>query len=303
MSEPLLDSPTRCPAGCAAPLVDAYAVAGHPVRRCVDCGLYQLVAVPQSTVDGQLDRSKFDDAFRELRQSGYARILDAAAKLRPIVGARVLDVGCSSGWFLEAARQRGARGFGIEPDRFFFDRARRALPEDVALVHGLFPADLPASWPRFDWITFHDVFEHLPDPRGVLAACADRLAAGGLLVLSIPSSDGFAFRLSELLRRVGLAGPLERAFQVHYPFPHLWYLNRRSVEALGRSAGFATVGQLSLRGFRLRGSLRRAQMDRTDPGARGLGVYANAAALAGFALLQPLVQADNIVAILRRDGE
>lgn len=299
MSDARLDSGPGCPAGCIAPPGRVFTLAGRDVRRCPQCGLFRLEARAKPDVSGRLDRSRFDEAFRELRRDNYAQILDAVDRFRPVDGARVLDVGSSSGWFLEAAHRRGARCFGIEPDPYFCERARRALPDDVSLVNGFFPRDLPDGWAAFDVITFHDVFEHLEDPLGVLDACARRLAPDGVLVLSVPSADGFVFRLGALLRRFGVDGPLERAFQVHYPFPHLLYLAPRSVAALAARAGFAVVRQLSLRGFRLRGSLRRAQMDAAEGASGRLGVYANGAALAAFALLQPFVAADNIAVILR----
>jgi len=294
---------TVCPAGCSTSPPVVFALAGRDVRRCGGCGLYLLETQAGLDTAAQLDRSKFDDAFRELRSENYGHILDAVGRVRGLSGARVLDVGCSSGWFLAAAARRGSVCYGIEPDRYFYERARRALPGEVRLVNGFFDADLPGDWPMFDLITFHDVFEHLDDPLRVLDACTRRLAPRGLLVLSVPSADGFVFRLGLALRRLGSEGPLARAFQVHYPFPHLYYFARRSLETLVRLAGFDVVRMLPLRGFRLRGSLRRAQMDRADGGAGRLAGYANGAALAAFALLQPVVPADNIVAILRRKTE
>lgn len=287
-----------CAAGCNAPRVPVFTLAGQPVFRCSECGLYRLQAVP-SLERAALDRSKFDDAFRDLRQAGYARILDSLARLRPLNGARVLDVGSSVGWFLAAAQARGCRAFGIEPDPFFCERARQSLSPETQLVQGYFEADLPAAWGTFDIITFHDVFEHLADPAQVLAACRARLAPDGLLVLSLPSADGFVFRLGLALAKLGVYGPLERMFQVHYPFPHLYYFAARSLRRLAATHGFSLLTLADLPGFRLSGSLRRAQMDRAEAAGARLGIYANAAALTAFALLQPLLPADNIVAILR----
>lgn len=288
----------RCAAGCGPRLTPVFSLAGQAVFRCSACGLYRLCAVP-SLDRATLDRSKFDDAFRSLRQAGYARILDALARLRPLQGARVLDVGSSVGWFLAAAQVRGCRTYGIEPDPFFCDRARQTLSTETQLVQGYFDADLPASWGTFDIITFHDVFEHLDDPAQILAACRARLAPDGLLVLSLPSADGFVFRLGLLLAKLGVYGPLERMFQVHYPFPHLFYFGAGSVRRLAAMHGFECVGLSDLPGFRLAGSLRRAQMDRAEGGGARLGVYVNAAALVVFALLQPFLPADNIVAMFR----
>jgi 2-polyprenyl-3-methyl-5-hydroxy-6-metoxy-1,4-benzoquinol methylase len=41
----------------------------------------------------------------------------------------------------------------------------------------------------FDFITYHDVFEHVVDPRAELATARANLRGGGLLVLDVPDND------------------------------------------------------------------------------------------------------------------
>jgi SAM-dependent methyltransferase len=286
-----------CPAGCTAAPAYAFTVGSFDVRRCPACGTYLLGGAPAARAT--LDRTQFDDAFRSLRLSNYHRILDDIAERKPLAGARVLDVGSSSGWFLQAAAERGCRCFGIEPDPFFCEGARATLPAGVEVIQGHFPEQVPAAWGLFDVITFHDVFEHLDDPQAVLAACRARFAPGGLLVLSLPSADGFAYRLGTRLYRMGWKSPLERMFQVNYPYPHLFYFTRESLTRLAQRARYEVVRTGRIDGFAVRGSLHRARLDEPDNALQSVAQYATALALVGMALVQRALPADNIYVILR----
>lgn len=246
-----------------------------------------------------LAREHFADAFERIRLRNYQRILDDIESRGGLRDKSVLDVGSSNGWFLDAASGRGCRGYGIEPDPFFCERARASLPAGVDIVQGYFPRDLPAGWGPFDVISFHDVFEHLEEPLAVLQACRERLADGGLTVLSLPSADGFVYRLGVLLYRCGWQVPLERMFQVHYPYPHLFYFTLGSLTLLAQRAGFDVVRVGRVDGFAVGGALSRARMDETLGALQKATRYATAAALVLFALLQRLMPADNIFVILR----
>lgn len=287
-----------CDAGCATPLRFQFRLADVPVWRCPTCGLYRLAGSATVAGDSAYDRSKFEDAFREHRFANYDLIFHRLAQRRAWSHGSVLDVGCSSGWFLEAAAARGMECFGVEPDAFFSERAQESLGDRAEVVNGFFPDDLPADWGPFDLITFHDVFEHLENPMSVLRACALRLAPGGILLLSVPSADGFVFQIGRALRTLGYGEPLERMFQVHFQFPHLYYHGSYSLQTMTQRAGYDVQGILPVPSFSLRGAVGRAAMDKSTDGSRWKRPL-NIAALVGFALLQPLFPADNIVAILQ----
>jgi SAM-dependent methyltransferase len=287
-----------CAAGCDGACRFAFTVGSFDAFCCPGCGLYRLIGVSHGH-ELALDRTQFDDAFRSLRSRNYRRVFDRVAHHISLPDAKLLDVGSSSGWFLESAVERGCRCFGIEPDPFFCERARRSLPPSVQVIGGYFPRDLPAEWCPFDIITFHDVFEHLEDPVGTLEACRERLTEGGLVILSLPSAQGFVYNLGVLLHRFGWKAPLERMFQVNYPFPHLFYFTRASLERLADHTGFEVVAGDRLDGFAVRGSLHRAKLDESTNVVAMIGQYAKALGLVGFALVQKILPADNIYVILR----
>lgn len=109
----------------------------------------------------------------------------------PWVGrGRLLDFGIGRGAFLRLQRQRGWTVAGLDLDP---EVVRRAREEDgVEAEVGTWPG--PAFAGRaFDAITAWHVLEHLPDPRGFVAAAAERLAPGGELVLACPSAGSWSF--------------------------------------------------------------------------------------------------------------
>ena len=73
---------------------------------------------------------------------------------------RYLDVGCSTGFVVEAARDRGwdATGIDLNPSAVEFGRSRGLDLRTVALEDAGFAAG------SFDAISLFDVLEHLLDP-------------------------------------------------------------------------------------------------------------------------------------------
>jgi len=100
-------------------------------------------------------------------------------------GPRYLDVGCSTGFVVEAARDKGWEVIGIDlnPSAIEFGRSRGLDLRTVALEDAGFA---PGS---FDCVSLFDVLEHLLDPRRTLRACVDLLAPGGIVSLYVPNFD------------------------------------------------------------------------------------------------------------------
>ena len=98
---------------------------------------------------------------------------------------RYLDVGCSTGFVVEAARNRGWQAIGtdLNPSAIEFGRARGLDLRAVSLEDAGFE---PAS---FDAVSLFDVLEHLIDPLQVLRACTRLLAPGGIVFLYVPNYD------------------------------------------------------------------------------------------------------------------
>ena len=107
--------------------------------------------------------------------------------VRPLAGKSALDVGCGAGLLCEPLARLGAQVTGID-----------AAPENAAAAaHHAEGAGLSIRYMageiaaldigRFDLVTSMEVIEHVADKPAFVAALADRLAPGGLLILSTPN--------------------------------------------------------------------------------------------------------------------
>jgi len=99
--------------------------------------------------------------------------------------ARLLDIGCASGGFLEAAREQGWRISGVELSPAMRALAARRLgcPIYASLDEAL------ASPDRFECVTIFEVIEHVDDPVEVIDKVAQLLVPNGLLALSTPNCE------------------------------------------------------------------------------------------------------------------
>jgi SAM-dependent methyltransferase len=229
------------------------------LTRCRGCGVWQSTLRPTIGLGSPaaIDEESRAAGLRPVREAGYHQVLDEVAHLRPIAGMRVLDVGSGHGWFLEAAAAAGARAVGIEPEN---DLAGAARARGLDVRVGYFPGALRPE-DRFDLVAYNDVFEHLPDPDAVLAATRDVLVPGGVLTISIPTTDGLGYRVALWAAALGLTTPLKRLWQFDYPSPHLWYFNERSLCSLLRRNGFVVERTGRLPSIERSGLRARARAD------------------------------------------
>jgi 2-polyprenyl-6-hydroxyphenyl methylase/3-demethylubiquinone-9 3-methyltransferase len=123
-----------------------------------------------------------DGEFRPLHDINPLRLEWIAGHAR-LAGARVLDVGCGGGILAEAMARHGATVTGI-------DMSEKALR--VAELH-LHESKLDVRYQKaaveelsgeFDIITCMELLEHVPEPAGMVAACARLVRPGGRVFFS-----------------------------------------------------------------------------------------------------------------------
>ena len=102
----------------------------------------------------------------------------------------VLDIGCSSGVFLDVAKQRGWSTTGLELNLQEAELAK--AKGHRVLTELLQQAPLKAD---FNAITMWDVFEHIKDGASYLKMMKRLLKPGGIIFMQIPSSASLAARV------------------------------------------------------------------------------------------------------------
>ncbi len=101
----------------------------------------------------------------------------------------LLDIGCGTGNFLAAARDRGYGVTGIELDR----NAARFAKERIGLQR-VFPLTIAEFAERhageqFDVVTFFEVLEHQAAPVEFLQKVKTCVRPGGMIALSVPNRE------------------------------------------------------------------------------------------------------------------
>jgi 2-polyprenyl-3-methyl-5-hydroxy-6-metoxy-1,4-benzoquinol methylase len=188
----------------------------------------------QDVVDAERLRLAFEPRTLEL----YGEFLAAAQGALRTSGRRLLDVGCSTGALMSAARDAGWQVAGIELGEASAAYASRTLGFDIH--HGsLF--DFPGAPAEWDAIAFLEVIEHLESPRAALARIVEWLKPGGVLLVSTPNFDS-------LFRR--LFGT--RWWVVNCEDEHIVLFNRQTLERALQNAGLE-VESCRIRGLDLAG--------------------------------------------------
>jgi 2-polyprenyl-3-methyl-5-hydroxy-6-metoxy-1,4-benzoquinol methylase len=206
------------------------------VRRCAECTTWYVSPAPSSA---QLDAfyARYDEQHRrdpeqtpeELLRAYRRTSADAdfrlreLASLRPLAGARVLDVGFGRARMLYDLLRMGAEPHGVELD----DRAL-AFARALGITHvtkGTLD-DLPAD-ARYDAILLCDLIEHPLRPLDVLAAAARRLVPGGLLLVWTPNGSAADREREPITFRVDLE--------------HMQYFTPVSLARVAAGLGLAVV--------------------------------------------------------------
>lgn len=227
----------------------------HWHSTCRKCHYERADLAPQineNSAHARLNESDRETALRALRIENFEAIVEATLRFAPLHAKSLLDVGSAHGWFLEAARMH-FNVLGIEPDATL---EKHAAARGLPVRAGYFP-DALREGETFDIIAFNDVIEHIPDIHTALAACRERLSPDGLLILNLPNSRGFFYKMAKLLARLGVHGPFNRLWQKGLPSPHVHYFNHHNLRRLVTKEGFDPVHVFELPALRVRGLMER----------------------------------------------
>ena len=139
---------------------------------------------------------------------------------------KVLDIGCSGGFFLEQARRDGWEGRGVEVSEAMVAFAREKFGHEN-IHHGtLHGAHLDDQ--AFDAVLLHNLIEHVVDPVGLLEEVRRVLQRDGVVCLTTPNAAA-----------AGILGGVWSGFQAH--FGHVTFFTRKTLERLLGEAGFKPV--------------------------------------------------------------
>lgn len=185
---------------------------------------------------------RFDAWYKELEADPYRstftygrmkaeRFIEAGLDLLP-PGAKVVDVGCGTGFHVARLRERGFDVVGIEPGEELRSRARAnnlgTRIDDGDMENLQFP---DAS---FDGLVAIEVIRHVPHPHLAVAEAARVLRPGGIAIITAApkwSLNGYAL-INQVTSRVRV--PTFTKQKQHFVTP-------AEVRRTFQAAGFADV--------------------------------------------------------------
>ena len=141
---------------------------------------------------------------------------------------RLLDVGCSVGFLIEAALERGFDARGIEFSREAVALAKPEIQKRITIgdVNALRERD-PEP---FDAVVAFDIIEHTQDPLAFLTEIRQILRPGGWLMLATPDTGHW-------LRRV-----MRNRWPMLQPMQHTFLFSRPAMRLALEKAGFENIG-------------------------------------------------------------
>lgn len=199
----------------------------YRLLRCVSCSMVWLDDPPSKSEMGDHYGPDYDRTISTAAKAHdhwFGR-RDELLRLKPGGGA-VLDLGCATGGFLSTLKVPPWKLFGIEMSETAAQAARSRSGAEV-FVGDVQDAPFPPE--SFDAITCFNVFEHVYEPREVLARVSSWLKPGGIFFTTMPNIDSAGARV---FKSYWYALELPR---------HLYHFSPKTLNALAQSAGLRAV--------------------------------------------------------------
>jgi cyclopropane fatty-acyl-phospholipid synthase-like methyltransferase len=170
-------------------------------------------------------------AYRKYSKSHDLKVATARPRLAVIKklteGRRLLDVGCATGFFMEAAAQEGFDVHGVEFSTVAISLARTDIR--TRIVCGDVNALQSKGAEKFDVVTAFDIIEHVQNPASFLTDIREVLNPGGVIAISSPDTGHF-------LRYV-----MRSKWPMLQPMQHTVLFSRRGIAELLEHCGFSDV--------------------------------------------------------------
>jgi len=136
----------------------------------------------------------------------------------------ILEIGCSSGFMMNAFRDAGLKCYGIEPSGEFLE----FLKSNGHTVYESLDKLINQESIKFDLITHFFVFEHIADPFEFLVNTYNLLNKGGVIIAEIPSS-------TDILTSVYNIPAFENFY---WSIAHHYYYNPKSLKYILDKLGY-----------------------------------------------------------------
>ena len=165
-----------------------------------------------------------NEATRQMKLATFGRHLNLLSRLGK--QGRLLDVGCATGYLLEAAQAHGWVPHGVEYAAWAAGIAQKKFGQEAIFNGTLEQCHFPENF--FDAIVMSDLIEHVRSPQETLLKASRLLREDGLLLIVTPDTASISHHL--MGKR-----------WTHYKPEHFFYFNRRSFQYLASKCGWEII--------------------------------------------------------------
>jgi len=190
----------------------------YKIYKCPECSL-EFSSPMKSALPSHYE--KFEEYFERWE---FKKALNFISSKK----AKIIDIGCGEGHFLNLARKKGFDVFGID----FNENAIKVAKEKFC-IENVYPYTLEEfieKFPdeKFDFVFFFHLLEHLEDPLNFMKNIKKILKEDGYIAFSLPNPKRFS---------------LHSNFREEWDFPphHLTRWNEKSINKLLNITGFELI--------------------------------------------------------------
>ncbi len=209
------------------------------VLKCKDCGLVFLdFKKPKEEVElfyakeyrevNSLPKKSAEDWFNDpiIKQDCKNRLEWITEQYGDVSGKEILDIGSSSGYFLQTLFSANARVSGVELNENCSNYAR-------SLGFTVYSKSIETIGFKneFDLVVMFHTFEHVSDPVSVLRAIYAALKEGGVFMGEVPNQDDWRIKIfdNEIVKRF------------HYDPFHYYYFSPKTLTGYLKKWGFDNI--------------------------------------------------------------
>lgn len=166
---------------------------------------------------------------------GQDRRLNLLRAYLPLDNARVLDVGCGIGTYVEKFRALNAHAYGVDVDVERVTRGRREKKLDTLALS--VSEALPFVSEIFDGVLLHEVIEHVNDDRATICEAHRVTKHGGVVIVFAPNrlypfeTHGAYFGKRYVFGNIPFVGYLPDGLRNKFA-PHVRAYRSRDIRAL-----------------------------------------------------------------------
>jgi len=197
--------------------------------NCSDCGIYYQSCLPESDVISDYYKDKYKISGDEVYQTEKRRIFRLPEQVELISEiqnykpspAKILDIGCDKGYFLDEARRYGYEVCGIEPSQ--------SAREYCTKIGIIVDESLDEISDKFDVITMWHSLEHHLKPLEAIKILNNYITKDGYLFIRVPAFDS-------IWRKI-----LGHRWIWFQPQNHYFYFTYKSLTKILQLAGFEII--------------------------------------------------------------